>query len=412
MSQIPLLETPFWTVSELTRYVRQLLENDIHLQELWVQGEVSNLAKPSSGHIYFTLKDSASALKVVMWRSTAQRLKMALREGLSVEVHGSLGIYEVSGQYQLYADLIRPLGEGALYRQFLLLKEQLEAEGLFDLERKRPIPAFPLRIGVVTSPTGAALRDILNTLRRRFPQAEVILAATPVQGEEAPGKIIKALQDLNDYAKPDVILIARGGGSIEDLWAFNDAGVARAIATSPAPVISGIGHETDFTIADFASDLRAPTPTAAAELATPNSAELLAALEKQTQRLGRAQLALLGSERWAVRDLQSRLSLHSPLSRLRSARQRLDELDHRALQAVNGRIQLKKVNLNGWRNSLVNLNPHSILQRGYAIVSRQDKTLVRSAFSVAEGEALQVQVADGVFPVVVEKPVSNQEQAK
>lgn len=406
MNQLPLLEIPFWTVSELTRYLRQLIEVDIHLQDLWVQGEISNLARPSSGHIYFTLKDSASALKVVIWRSTAQRLKLPLRDGLSVELHGSLGVYEVSGQYQLYADLVRPLGEGALYRQFLLLKEQLEAEGLFDPQRKRPIPTFPRRIGIVTSPTGAALRDMLNTLSRRFPQAEVILAATLVQGDEAAGKIIKALQDLNDYAKPDVILIARGGGSIEDLWAFNDPGVARAIAASAAPVISGIGHETDFTIADFAADLRASTPTAAAELAVPNAAELDTALHKQIQRLGRAQLALLSSTRWTLRDIHSQLTLHSPRARLRSAQQRLDELDHRLIQALTGRMALRRASLNGLANSLLNLNPQSILQRGYAIVSRQDKTLVRSVQNISAGERLDVQVTDGVFPVFVgELPV-------
>ncbi len=261
--------SPRWTVSNLTRHLRQLLEGDPDLQGIWVEGEISNLSRPASGHIYFTLKDSAAALRCVMWKTDASRLRVNLQEGMAIEAHGSLGIYEVAGQYQLYADILRPVGEGALFQEFLRLKALLEAEGLFDPARKRAIPSSPRRIGIVTSSTGAALRDILNTLRRRMPLAEVILAPTPVQGEEAPLKIVAALRSLNRVVKPDVILLARGGGSIEDLWAFNDERVVRAISRVPgAPVITGVGHETDFTLADFAADLRAPTPTAAAELAT------------------------------------------------------------------------------------------------------------------------------------------------
>ena len=261
--------SPRWTVTDLTRYLRQLLEADSSLQGVWVQGEISNLSRPSSGHIYFTLKDSGASLRCVMWRNEAARLRFAPQDGMAIEAHGSISIYEAGGQYQLYADILRPLGEGALYQEFLRLKALLEAEGLFDPARKRSIPEFPRRIGIVTSPTGAALRDMLNTLRRRLPLAEVILAPTPVQGDEAPPGIVAALRSLNRVAAPDVILLARGGGSIEDLWAFNDERVVRAVTESAAPVITGVGHETDFTLADFAADLRAPTPTAAAELATP-----------------------------------------------------------------------------------------------------------------------------------------------
>ncbi len=260
--------SPRWTVSNLTRHLRQLLEGDPDLQGIWVEGEISNLSRPASGHIYFTLKDPSAALRCVMWKTEAARLRVSLQDGMAVEVHGSLGIYEVAGQYQLYADILRPVGEGALFQEFLRLKALLEAEGLFDPARKRAIPPSPRRIGIVTSSTGAALRDMLNTLRRRMPLAEVVLAATPVQGEEAPLKLVAALRSLNRVVKPEVILLARGGGSIEDLWAFNDERVVRAIIESEAPVITGVGHETDFTLADFAADLRAPTPTAAAELAT------------------------------------------------------------------------------------------------------------------------------------------------
>ena len=247
-----------WTVTDLNRYLRQLLESDEHLQDIWVTGEVSNFSRPASGHIYFTLKDSSASLRCVMWRNTAQRQSFLPRDGEAIDVHGAISVYEAGGQYQLYADVFRQAGEGALYQEFLRLKAMLEAEGLFAPERKRPIPTRPNRIGIVTSATGAALQDMLNTLRRRYPLVEVVLAPTPVQGDEAPPKIVAALHDLARLANPDVILLARGGGSIEDLWAFNDEAVARAIAASPVPVITGVGHETDFTIADFVSDLRGP----------------------------------------------------------------------------------------------------------------------------------------------------------
>ena len=281
-----------WSVTDLTRYLRELLESDELLQDVWVKGEVSNFSRPASGHLYFTLKDSSASLRCVMWRNAVIRQSFTPRDGDAIEVHGSISIYEVGGQYQLYADIFRPAGEGALYQEFLRLKAKLEAEGLFAPERKRPIPPKPKRIGIVTSPTGAALQDMLNTLQRRYPLVEVVLAPTPVQGDEAPARIIAALQNVAEIAHPDVIILARGGGSIEDLWAFNDERVARAIAASPIPVITGVGHETDFTIADFVADLRAPTPTAAAELATPNQADLRLDLSELNDRLNRLLLSL------------------------------------------------------------------------------------------------------------------------
>jgi exodeoxyribonuclease VII large subunit len=404
MSQLPLFTSfapPSWKVADLTRYLREVLESDENLQDIWVQGEVSNFSKPPSGHVYFTIKDSNASLHCVMWRNSALRLPSYPKNGDEIEVHGSIGVYEVGGQYQLYADLIRPVGEGALYQEFLRLKARLEAEGLFAPERKRPLPRWPRRIGIVTSPTGAALRDMLNTLRRRYPVVEVVLAPTPVQGEEAPPRIVAALEELNQVSHPDVILLARGGGSIEDLWAFNDERVARAVAASPAPVITGVGHETDFTIADFASDLRAPTPTAAAELATPNRADLLATLGDFHQRLRRAGAAALSGQRWELSRIENRLSLHSPRNRLRSDRQRLDEFTHRAGIALAHRLQLQKARLSGLEQRLASLNPTAILERGFAVLTDREGRTVRSARQVQPGDRLSAQVSDGRFEVEV-----------
>ncbi len=402
MSQIPLIENPFWSVSELTRYLRDLLESDHNLQDLWVQGEISNLSRPTSGHMYFTLKDSNASLRCVMWRNAVNRLLALPREGEAVEVHGSVNVYEAAGQYQLYADLLRPAGEGALYQEFLRLKARLEAEGLFDSERKRPIPRWPQRIGIVTSPTGAAIRDMLNTLQRRYPILEVILAPTRVQGEDAPPGIVDAIEKLNRMVEPDLILVGRGGGSIEDLWAFNDERVARAIAASLAPVISGVGHETDFTIADFVSDLRAPTPTAAAELATPNRADLLVSINDLEQRLNRALQGVINDQRWQLNRIENRLALNSPGSFIRSDRQRLDDLTRRAAMIFDHKLRLRTTRLTGLEQRLESLNPQAVLRRGFAIVSHTDGRIVRSVHQVAVGDALNVRLEDGQFGVNVD----------
>lgn len=401
MTQMSLLQPTTWSVSQVTHYLKDLLESDQNLADLWVQGEISNFSQPRSGHLYFTIKDTRAALKCVMWRNMAQRQRYLPRDGDAVEVHGSIGVYEVSGQYQLYADLIRPLGEGALYQEFLRLKAQLEAEGLFDQERKRPIPKWPHRIGIITSPTGAALRDMLNTLRRRYPLVEVILAPTAVQGDEAPVGIVNALYTLNQIAKLDVVLMARGGGSIEDLWAFNDEAVARAIATSEVPVISGVGHETDFTIADFVADLRAPTPTAAAELATPDRDELMTALNEQYPRLVRAALGQFAAKRYDLKELQSLLQSYTPLTRILNDRQRLDELIHRTERALGGQLQLQGSQLSGLHHRLEALNPLAILKRGYAMVSGPEGDIIRSTEQVHDGDQVNVRVSDGDFSAKV-----------
>jgi exodeoxyribonuclease VII large subunit len=403
MTQLPLFQPSSWTVGDLTRYLRDLLEGDEALQDLWVIGEASNVSRPGSGHLYFTLKDNTATLRCVMWRNAVLRQSYLPREGEALEAHGSISLYEAGGQYQLYADLIRPAGEGALYQQFVRLKARLEAEGLFDPARKRPIPRWPGTIGIVTSPTGAAIRDMLNTLQRRYPIVHVVLAPTQVQGETAPPGIVAALQALNQLVHPDVILLARGGGSIEDLWAFNDERVARAIVASQAPVISGVGHETDFTIADFAADLRAPTPTAAAELATPDQADLRAALSDQSGRMRRSVAAYLEDKRWEMDRLKNQLSRYSPIQRVRSGRQRLDDLSRRLDLTAFHQLELRRAHLGAQQQRLVALNPLGILERGYAMVTGPDGQVISSVGQVHTGDPLRVQVKDGNFNVEVVK---------
>ena len=387
-----------WTVSKLTFYIRKLLEENETLQDVWVQGEISNLSRPASGHIYFTLKDSSAALKCVMWKTSAARLSIPLQDGKAVEVHGKIGVYEVSGQYQLYADQIRPVGEGALYQEFMRLKAMLEAEGLFSPERKLPIPMFPQKIGIVTSATGAALRDMLNTLRRRLPLVEVILAPSPVQGIDAPPALVKAIHALV-LQSPDVILLARGGGSIEDLWAFNDERVVRAVAMSDVPVICGVGHETDFTLCDFAADLRAPTPTAAAELATQITIiDLRAALQNYKTRILSVTINLLAEQKTLLSSLVSQLRYVSPDRRIQSERQRVDELARRAYSSLFHHIQLQSTHVKGMQRRLEALNPSAVLARGYAVVTRKDDGSVVSRIAQASDE-MQVRVSDGEFEV-------------
>ena len=392
-----------WTVTDLTRYLRELLESDELLQDVWVQGEVSNFSRPASGHLYFTIKDSTASLRCVMWRNTVTKQSFLPRDGDAIDVHGSISVYEAGGQYQLYADIFRLAGEGALYQEFLRLKALLEAEGLFDLERKRPIPPRPKRIGIVTSPTGAALQDLLNTIQRRYPLVEVVLSPTPVQGDEAPLGIIKALQDVVRIANPDVIILARGGGSIEDLWAFNDENVARTIAASPVPIITGVGHETDFTIADFVSDLRAPTPTAAAELATPNQADLRLELSELNTQLNHLLQAFHSELKWTLKELQNRLNRNSPLTRIQSDIQWVDELDHRLGASIQHKLLLDRTYLTGLIPQMASLNPIAVLERGYAILTNQAGQTISRVGQVSGGESLNVKVSDGVFGVHVDE---------
>lgn len=386
-------------VSELTRYLRQLLESDSVLSSVWVQGEISNLSRPGSGHIYFTLKDESASLRCVIWRSNALRLRGTLQNGMAVEAHGYISLYERDGQYQLYVDGLRLSGEGVgwLYQEFLRLKAALEAEGLFDPERKRPIPEYPRVVGIVTSPTGAALQDMLNTLRGRYPLCEVVIAPAQVQGDEAPAALVNALRALNERVHPDVILLARGGGSIEDLWAFNDERVVRAVAESEAPVITGIGHETDFTLCDFAADLRAPTPTGAAVACTPERDELLRALETTRGELLTAFADRLYHHRVQLNDVRYRLERLSPQWQVQNGRQRLDELSERIRRAAEHGLALRRARAQALTERWRALNPLAVLQRGYAVVTTPDGRVVRQAAVLQPGQAVRVRLAEGAF---------------
>lgn len=391
-----------YTVSQLTCYIRDMFDADYNLQDLWVEGEVSGVSRPSSGHVYFTLKDAGAQLRAVMWRSDARVYDRWLTHGAQVLAHGRVSVYEAGGAYQLYADLIQPAGAGDLNRQFELLKAKLEAEGLFDPARKRPLPPFPRRIGLVTSPSTAALRDILNILHRRWPLVEVVLSPAPVQGDDAPPKIIAALEALYCRNDIDLIIVARGGGSIEDLWCFNDEGVARKIAAAPMPVVSGVGHEIDFTLTDFAADVRAPTPSAAAELVTPDRAEWLDKVHLLTDRLAAAANNAVQTRRRQV-QMQTRALAHlSPQLRLANARQRVDDWLARASARLMYAVQLRRARLDGWRARLDALNPLAVLERGYAVVRRAESgQLITSVTQVARDDCIAVRVADGEFRGVV-----------
>lgn len=401
MDQLSLFQQASLKVSELTRYLRQMMESDEILRDIWVSGEISNFVRPSSGHIYFTLKDENAALKCVIWKANAMRLRMSLADGMAVEAHGYISIFEPRGEYQLYIDALRLAGEGLLYQEFLRVKSRLEAEGLFDQERKKPIPERPSVIGIVTSPTGAALQDMLDTLRRRYPLAEVVLAPTSVQGDQAPGEIIKALGSVNREGKAEVILLARGGGSLEDLWPFNDEGVVRAVADSKIPVISGVGHETDFTLADFAADLRAPTPTAAAELATPDIADLKIDLQDLQRALDSATQNLLDLLQQGASTLDARLGQASPLWMVDNNHQRLDEISNRMMTIIEHQRELASSRLQSMTARLNALNPMAVMHRGYAIVRKDDGGLIHSVSQVQRDAQINIMVRDGKFGATV-----------
>jgi len=391
-----------WTVGELTSYVRQMFEMDYRLRDIDVSGEISNFTRAASGHIYFTLKDAGAQLKCVMWRSMAERLRFRPAEGDAVIAHGRVSVYEVSGVYQLYVDHMQPAGRGDLAAAFERLKDMLAAEGLFDPERKRPIPPFPRKIGIVTSADAAALRDILIVLARRNPLVAVLIAPTLVQGELAPAQIVRALQRLDQRDDIDVILLARGGGSIEDLWAFNDERVARAIFAARHPIISGIGHETDFTIADFVADLRAPTPSAAAELAVPDLSGVGPALAEMRATLTAAIGGALAARREALRARAQWLTLLSPQRLLDSDRQRVDMLAGRLAGSVARGLERRRGRLAVAGSSLMAFNPQATLARGFAIVRGPDGELIRSVVQARPGAPLRVQVSDGVFGATVD----------
>jgi len=403
-----------YTVSDLNAYIRALLESNENLMDIWVSGEVSNLSQPRSGHIYFTLKDENAQVRCVIWRNHALRLAGQLRDGLLVDAHGAVGVYENGGQYQLYVDGIRAAGEGRLYQEFLLLKEKLQAEGLFDPERKRSIPAVPGIIGIVTSATGAALQDMLNTLRVRYPIADVVLSPASVQGDAAPLEIVAALDRLNQIIHPDVILLGRGGGSLEDLWAFNDERVVRAVVRSEAPVISGVGHETDFTLTDFAADLRAPTPTGAAVSAVPDRIELSAIIKGYERELDMLMRGYIEKGRALIQAGNMQLSYNSPSGKIR---QYMQAIDHHAMEIDH----LKKNYFADMQRSLavdserlLSHDPRNILKRGYAIITDKKGRSVSSIKQVQLDQEIDARVFDGVIRSTVNEtqPIEEQKNDK
>jgi exodeoxyribonuclease VII large subunit len=386
------------TVSGLTALVRGVLEENF--DQVWVEGEISNFACPTSGHCYFTLKDSGAQIRCVMFRSAARTLKFTPRDGMRVLIRGRVTLFEPRGEYQIVADYLEPQGIGGLQLAFIQLKERLAKEGLFSELHKKPIPKLPQRIGIVTSPTGAAIRDILTVLSRRFANVELLISPVRVQGDGSAGEIASAIEDLNRHGNLDVMIVGRGGGSLEDLWAFNEEAVARSIAASSVPVISAVGHETDFTIADFVADLRAPTPSAAAELVAPSIDDDRLAVTELRARLADAAEAKLADERQRLADLRRQLAMRAPLAQIRRARQHLDEIDSALRFRVTTRLAADRRRLESLRRQQALLDPLGTLQRGYAIVRRAaDGSLVTSPQQTATDDILEIQLAGGHLPV-------------
>ncbi|RFB35415.1 exodeoxyribonuclease VII large subunit [Brevibacillus sp. VP] len=432
------------SVAELNRYVKRMMEGDLRLADVWIRGEISNFTHHHSGHMYFTLKDKDSRLKIVMFASYNRFLTFIPKNGTKAIVRGSISVFERDGAYQLYARELQPDGIGALFLAYEQLKEKLQQEGLFASERKRALPRFPKTIGVVTSPTGAAIRDIITTLKRRYPQAGIMLAPAIVQGVEAPASIIRAIRNMNQY-QVDVIIVGRGGGSIEELWAFNEEAVARAIVASQVPVISAVGHETDFTIADFVADMRAATPTAAAELAVPHYLEWMERIKQLDHRLARALQTQLQEKRTHLQRLQQSYGLKNPLRRVEERRQRIDEVTLRLsaimkMKVVRKREQVrhvkqrlkqirlerqveeKRVQINRMHSQLTQhmkqktersrqawlalvqhldaLSPLKVMQRGFSLSYKGD-TLIKSVEGIEVGDQLMIRYQDGKIMTTV-----------
>lgn len=382
------------TVTQLTAVIKELLETT--LPSVWIAGEVADLARPRSGHCYLTLKDDASQIRAVMWRATAARVKFDLDDGLEVVCRGHVEVYAPRGSYQLIIDEIQPKGLGALELALRQLREKLAREGLFAPERKRPLPRFARRIAVVTSPTGAAIRDFLQVLGRRWRGADVLIVPTRVQGEGAADEIAQAIATVNRLAEPpDVLVVTRGGGSLEDLWAFNEEPVVRAIAASEIVVVSAVGHEIDVTLADLAADLRAATPSEAAERVAPAAEEILAALEQLRHRLRAALAGRAASARARLDALAAARVFRRPLEMIHDRGRRLDELDARAGRAVAARIEVARHRLATLAGRLESLSPLAVLGRGYSLTQTADGQLIRDAGRLTPGQSITTRFAQG-----------------
>ena len=394
-----------WTrsVSQVTRQIKALIDGDSELRDFWVRGEISNFQRATSGHCYFTLKDSECELRAVMWRSSAVRQSWLPGQGDLVSAFGSVSVYERGGAYQFYADSLEPAGEGELWEAFRRLQAQLEAEGLFAAERKRPLPKWPRRIGIVSSRDGAAWRDITRVIQERYPVAELVLAPTQVQGLEAPEQIVRAIRRINQEPDIDVIIVSRGGGSLEDLWAFNDERVARALAASRVPVVSGVGHETDMTIADLVADLRAPTPSAAAAAVTPDGYALREQIELTLQELYATMGRRLGDLSRDLAQHKHILRLHDPRRLIAEQRQRLDQTTARMERAQLQQISVRRARVANGSAWLQALSPRSVLGRGYAII--EHRATGHRVWSVAQVRPLDtvcIHVHDGGMDASIE----------
>lgn len=383
------------TVSQVNFFIKSLIEGDGRLQSVLISGEISNFTDHyRSGHLYFSLKDDKSVLKAVMFASAARRLKFRPRDGMKVLIRGRISVYEPSGQYQLYAEDMQPEGVGALSLAFEQLKERLAEEGLFLQEHKRPIPAYPERIGVITSPTGAAVRDILQITARRWPLAKIVLAPVLVQGEQAPGQIVEALREMDRQKTCDVIILGRGGGSLEDLWAFNDESVARAVFGCSIPVVSAVGHETDFTICDFVADLRAPTPSAAAELCTPDWREQLTQVTTYQRYFREEGPKLIEYLRQSLDLLVQDSPLASPQEFLLKRREKVNDLAVGLENGLQRRLEREQKRLAVLSGTLDALSPLKVLSRGYAVVMGE-QGVVRKASEVDPGQRVSIRLAEG-----------------
>jgi exodeoxyribonuclease VII large subunit len=395
-------------VSDLNRRVRVRLDGDPALADVWVEGEVSQPSYPPSGHCFFTLKDAASQVKAVLFREELVRAAVRPEHGMQVILHGKVRAYEPQGSYQVYVESITPAGAGDLHQQYETLRTKLAAEGLFEEQRKRPLPRWPRRIGVVTSPVGAVWRDIGNVLRRRYPIGELVLSPTIVQGPTASGAIVRALHRLYADRSIDLIILARGGGSLEDLWSFNDERVVRTVIEAPMPVVVGVGHESDVTLADFAADLRAPTPSAAAEQAVPDLAQFPAILDRLRDRASAAMISGL-ADRGAFLGQEGR-ALGRLLPDTRAARQRSAELVDRGHRALGARTARELAALTGLGDALRALSPTATLERGYAVARLADGSIVRDPAQAAVGEPLEVVVARGTVSTRVEATAKTDEE--
>lgn len=390
-----MIEPKIFTVGQINRYIRNLLENDFILSSLLVKGEISNFKAHSSGHLYFTLKDASGALSCVMFRQDAAGLPFEPENGMQVVVYGHISLYEKTGQYQLYAEFMEPLGIGALQVAFEQLKEKLAEEGLFDGDFKREIPKNPSCIAVITSPTGAAVRDILQIVKRRDPNVKVAIFPTLVQGEQAAADIVRSLKLVNEWGKADVIILGRGGGSMEDLWCFNDENVARAVFASEIPVISAVGHETDFTITDFVADMRAPTPSAAAELATTPLAERREAFHRLELRLERDVSALLTSCRRRLDLLKSRPVMERPLERIYRTMMDVEETQQRLDKEMTNRLMQRAEHWQYLTNRLEAASPLAVMSRGYVMAVTSSGNLLTSVKQAEVGDRVTLHLQDG-----------------